>query len=121
MDPLILAGASVVPLLIKEVENPNMKNRRYAITALGNIGAKTAIPILETLVRKKSEEDYIRCDALSAIGMIDESEGARIAGDIKNENIFCISEIKNTQNHSQWLKSNTWKRTYFEALLGRHY
>jgi hypothetical protein len=41
MDPLILAGPSVVPYVEKELANEDMPNRRYAVAALGNLsGAK---------------------------------------------------------------------------------
>ena len=36
MDPLILTGRSVVPLVLKELPNKDMRPRRYAIGFLGN-------------------------------------------------------------------------------------
>ena len=36
MDPLILCGKKVIPLVMKEIEDTNMPNRRYAIAYLGN-------------------------------------------------------------------------------------
>lgn len=122
MDPLILAGPNVIPLLEKEVVNPDMPNRRYAIGALGNLGSKAALPTLEKLAGTKSEVDYIRCDSLTAIGMIDHQEGLRIANSVKGEGLQCLSEIADNldRDYAQWLKLNAPKRTYFEALLGKH-
>lgn len=120
MDPLILAGPSVIPLVEKEIANPDMMNRRYAIGALGNLGSKAALPVLEKLARAKSEVDYIRCDALAAIGMIDHQEGLRVANSVKGDELECLSEIAGDKDYVQWLKSNAQRRTYFQALLGRH-
>jgi hypothetical protein len=36
IDPLILAGNDVVPLVINELSNKEMRLRRYAIALLGN-------------------------------------------------------------------------------------
>lgn len=121
MDPLILAGPNVIPLLEKEVVNPDMQNRRYAIGALGNLGSKAALSTLEKLVATKSEAAYIRCDALTAIGMIDHNEGLRIAKSVYGERLQCLANIKDLEHeYAQWLELNAPKRTYFQALLGRH-
>lgn len=120
MDPLILAGKSVVPLLENEVTNPAMPQRRYAIGALGNLRSNSSLPVLKRLVYKKSEEDYIRCDALIAIGMIDHDEGRRVFNSVKADIPHCGAETADEHSYSQWLKSNTPKRTYLEALLGWH-
>jgi hypothetical protein len=71
MDPLILAGPEVIPLLERDLANPEMQNKRYAIGALGNLQSEAALPILKSLASAKFEIDYIRCDALTAIAMID--------------------------------------------------
>lgn len=120
MDPLILVGVSVIPLLEKEVTNPNMPNRRYAIGALGNLRSKSSLPILERLTRMKSEEDYIRCDALTAIGMIDYGEGMRVVDSVKTDGLTCLANIAHPQGYAYWLKSSAPRRTYLEAILGWH-
>jgi hypothetical protein len=122
MDPLIIAGSSVVPLLEKEVANPDMPNRRYAIGALGNLGSKSALSVLEKLAGTKSEDSYIRCDALVAIGMIDQQEGLRVANGVKGDGLECLSDIADNldRNYAQWLEMSAPRRTYFQALLGRH-
>lgn len=120
MDPLILAGPNVARLLEMEVSNPSMPHRRYAIGALGNLGSKETLPVLERLARANSEVDYIRCDALVAIGMIDHQEGLRIVNSVKGDGLQCVSEIAGDSEYAQWLKSNAPRRTYIQALLGRH-
>lgn len=121
MDPLILAGPKIIPLLQKEVVNPDMPNRRYAIGALGNLRSKATLSTLEKLVATKSEAAYIRCDALTAIGMIDPEEGLRIAKSVKGEGLECLAGIEDLdRDYTQWLKLNAPERTYFQALLGWH-
>lgn len=122
MDPLILAGPSVVPYVEKELANEDMPNRRYAVAALGNLGSKAALPVLEELARSTAEVDYIRCDALTAIAMIEQQEGLRVGNSVRREGPECLSEITDNlaRNYAQWLKSNALRRTYFQALMGRH-
>jgi hypothetical protein len=120
MDPLILVGPEVIPLLEKEVINPGMTNRRYAIGALGNLGSKASLPLLEKLASAKSEINYIRCDALAAMGMIDYQEGLRVTKSVKGDGLQCIAEIASDSDYAKWMKSNALRRTYFQALLGRH-
>jgi hypothetical protein len=43
MDPLILAGPEVIPLLERDLANPEMQNKRYAIGALGNLKSEAAL------------------------------------------------------------------------------
>lgn len=123
MDPLILAGPAAVSLLEKEVADPAMANRRYAIGALGNLGSRAAIPILEKLARSASEVDYIRCDAITAIAMIDRQQGLRVINSAGGKGPDCFSEIADGLygNYAQWLKSNAVRRTYFQAFLGWHH
>lgn len=122
MDPLILAGPDVVPLLARELPSPEMPNRRYAIGALGNIGSKAALPILEQLARSTSEVDYIRCDAVTAIAMIDHQQGLRVVNRLRENGPACLSEIAGglDRDYSEWLRRTAPRRTYFQALLGWH-
>jgi hypothetical protein len=47
MDPLLLAGRKVIPLLIEQIKHQNMPKRRYAILAVGHLGDSSSLPILE--------------------------------------------------------------------------
>jgi hypothetical protein len=117
MDPLILAGDGVVPLVLNEVKNKNMPRRRYAIGFLGNGSYKEALPDLEAILQDSAEEDYFRGDALQSIYMIDESRGKELAqnyqggqnylGEISRRIITGDSELKK-------------RRTYSDALVGKH-
>jgi hypothetical protein len=73
MDPLILAGSDVVPLVIEAVANREMKLRRYAIGFLGITRRREAIPVLTQILRDDSEIYYFRSDALEALHRIDQS------------------------------------------------
>jgi len=79
IDPLILAGRRVVPLLLKEVQRRDMPRRRHAIAALGNLGDWRAMPALETILHDHTEEDYFRADSLEAIALIDKDLGRHFA------------------------------------------
>jgi hypothetical protein len=122
MDPLILIGPTVIPLLERDLTNTEMPNRRYAIGALGNLQSDTALPILKTLAGSKSEIDYIRCDALTAIAMIDREESLRLANHIAQDEPRCLGEIADglKRDYDAWIESNAPRRTYLQALLGRH-
>ena len=85
MDPLILAGDRVVPLVIRGVADRNMPKRRYAIQFLGNGGFDEAVPVLRRILADKAEDDWMRADALQAIYMIQQSEGAGLAVDYREQ------------------------------------
>jgi len=70
MDPLILNGRRVVPLVISAVPNKDMRLRRYAIGFLGNGRYRSALPVLEEVLADESEIYYFRADALEAIYQI---------------------------------------------------
>jgi len=91
-------------------------------TALGNIESKLALPVLTKLVHTKSEPDYIRCDALAAIAMIDQQNGLRVASEVNGEGPECLSDAAEhlQRDYAGWVASNGLRRTYFQALLGRH-
>lgn len=81
-DPLRRAGKAVVPLVIAELPNRSMPQRRYAIGFLGDGGYREALPVLELIARDKTEQDHFRGDALLAIANIDLELARRIAGDL---------------------------------------
>ncbi len=79
IDPLILAGSDVVPLILKELPNKKMQRRRYAIGFLGIGRYSQALPSLETILRDESEIYYFRADALRAIHQISEARAKELA------------------------------------------
>lgn len=117
MDPLILAGDSVVPLVLKEVKNKSMPRRRYAIGFLGNGSYKEALPNLEGILQDPLEEDYFRGDALQSIYMIDESRGKGLAQKYEDHQNYLGEIARRVTAEDSKLKK---RRTYSDAVLGKH-
>jgi hypothetical protein len=116
MDPLILHADRVAPLVIREVERPDMPHRRYAIGFLGQTGVREALPLLHRILTNSQEQDYFRADALEAVYSIDPSEGRRLASDYTAATNFLgyvagkIADGSHVSDH----------RTYWQALTGHH-
>jgi len=117
MDPLILAGDGVVPLVLKEIKNKEMPRRRYAIGFLGNGSYKEALPELETVLHDSTEKDYFRGDALQSIYMIDESKGRKLAEEWKDEQDYLGEISRRVLTGDHQLKK---RRTHAEAVAGKH-
>ncbi|WP_261844793.1 hypothetical protein [Aliamphritea ceti] len=118
MDPLILAGDKVVPLVLKEVQSPDMKLRRYAIHFLGNGRYSEVLPVLESILANDSELDYFRADALASIFNIDRDLGLTLAGEYSTQPGFLgrqASEIT-TGTNKWWVQ-----RSFWEALRNVHH
>lgn len=79
MDPLILAGRCVVPLILERLPDQAMPKRRYAIGFLGNGRYPEALPALERIVRDSTELCIMRTDALEAIVAIDPATARLLA------------------------------------------
>lgn len=84
-SPLVKAGRRMVPSICDAVRHPNMRLRRYAISALGLIKDKYAIPTLEKILNNVEEVDYFRGDALEAIYQIDHELGTKLSDKFVNE------------------------------------
>lgn len=117
MDPLILAGDDVVPLVLQHVKDRGLPRRRYAICFLGNSGKREALPVLESLYADASELDYIRGDALQAIAMIDLEHGKRLAVHPREDDSY-VGLIARSIVAEDCERLE--KRSYWEALVGRH-
>lgn len=78
-DPLVKAGKKMVPAICAAIAHPDMRMRRYAMTALGEIGDKAALPALESILKDKKELGYMRGDALQAIHQLDKTLGMKYA------------------------------------------
>lgn len=115
MDPLILGGKKVVPLVISEVQRRDMPRRRYAIGFLGNGSHGEAVPILKKILEDETEKDYIRGDALIAIYQIDISLGKKEAGLYIARQDY-LGEIARQVTKGTVIA--TARRTYLQALLG---
>lgn len=84
MDPLILTGRGVVPLVLKELPNKDMRLRSYAIGFIGNGRYSEALPILEVILGSESEINYFRADALKAIFQISQGRAKELAPNFVN-------------------------------------
>ena len=87
-DPLIKRGKSMVPAICQAISHPDMKYRRYALSALGYIKDRKAIPCLERVLNNPEETYYFRGDALEAIYLIDQPLGRRYAERFKSDNSY---------------------------------
>jgi hypothetical protein len=116
MDPLILAGDAVVPLVLREVAHPNMPRRRYAIAFLGNGGYPQALPVLRKISEDGRETAIFRADALRAIACIDANEGRWRAATISREPGFLGDSARTVATRG----CDTPKRSYQQARAGSH-
>lgn len=71
IDPLVLAGSDVVPVVIEAIADGDMPRRRYAITFVGIARRRDAIPVLAKILNDETEIYYMRADALGALYRID--------------------------------------------------
>ena len=117
MDPLILAGDRVVPLVIREVKNPQMPRRRYAISFLGNGAYREALPVLQHILLNEGEVEYFRGDALLAIFRIDPSSGDRHANKFRNRKDYLGQVAKDIIQRDDFIY---YRRSYQNALIGKH-
>lgn len=78
-DPLITQGSGMVQDICAAIRHRDMKQRRYAIGALGYIGDQAALSTLESILGNEAELDYFRADALKAIYQINLNAGRREA------------------------------------------
>ena len=79
IDPLILAGSRVVPVVMAELPNKEMRLRRYGIGFLGNGRYLQALPALEAVLGDATEVHTLRADALSAIYRISPARAQQLA------------------------------------------
>ena len=117
MDPLILAGNAVVRVVIERVKDKKMPRRRYAIGFLGNGSYSQALPALQTILQDSSEIDYFRSDALHSIYQIDGALGLKYAQSYRNESNDLGRVSQDLLSQKRFVPS---RRTYLDALLGRH-
>lgn len=76
---LVRVGEPIVPSVCRAIADRNMKRRRYAISALGWIGDRRAIPSLQKVLSEATELQELRADALEAIYRISPRLAHRLA------------------------------------------
>lgn len=117
IDPLVLNGRRVVPLVIAELPNKNMRLRRYAIGFLGNGGYPEALPVLEHILADDSEVDYFRADALKSIYQIAPDRARGLAPKyVSGENLLG----RGAQDIVAGRSPIYWTRSYWQALFHVH-
>ncbi len=117
MDPLILNGRRVVPLVISAVTNKDMRLRRYAIGFLGNGRYRSALPVLEKVLADESEIYYFRADALEAIYQIAPERAQSLApGHVDGEDL--LGQVARTIVAGESPVYRT--RSYWQALWHVH-
>ncbi len=79
MRPLVKAGPRMTPAILEAISHKDMKQRRYAIGALGYLKDPRAMAPLVAILRDRSEEEYFRADALHAIYQLDQNRGTELA------------------------------------------
>ncbi len=116
MDPLILAGRNIVPLVIEKVKDKKMPRRMYAIGFLGNGRYDEALPVLESIL--PDETDIMRGSALVSIFQIDENLGRKYAQKFSSQD----NEIGDFSRKllGRKLPHLFERRSYYEALVGMH-
>jgi len=119
--PLIIAGKRVIPYLIEDIKNPEMKRRGYAIDALGLIGDREVIPFLEKILDDEAEIYYFRYDALYSIAMIDIEYAQKLAKKYVDKKIEMVSKLsKELLTDARRVKKGFYKPTFWDALFDRH-
>jgi HEAT repeat protein len=71
VDPLVLAGPRVRPVVLTALQNPEFRLRRYAIEYLGCARYEPATSTLQGLLSDELQQDYLRADALTALWLMD--------------------------------------------------
>jgi hypothetical protein len=118
MDPLIVAGDKVVPLVIEKISDKKMPKRLYAIGFLGNGSYKQAIPSLEKILEDHDELEDCRAEALVAIFRIEASLGRDKAKIYSNGDSYLSSRARDILDGKVSLDV---RRTYWEAAISEDF
>ena len=117
MDPLILAGAKVVPLVLERIQDPSMPKRIVAIWFLGNGGYKEAIPVIQRMLQNESEDIYSRAYSLIALYQLDRPNGLKQSKAFYTRSDFLGKIAMEVMRETEYV---TQRRSYLDALWGNH-
>ena len=117
LDPLILAGKRVVPLVIERIQDKTMPRRMLAIEFLGNGSYDEALPVLESILNDTFEQENMRATALIAIYQIEPQKGTRDALRYQGESGEFGKVSRDILAKKDYLD---YRRTFFDALVRRH-
>ena len=107
MTPLIKAGPKMVPVILDAISHKDMRLRRYAISALGNLNDARAVDPLTKIVQDKSEEEYFRSDALESIYKLDQERGTRLAKQVAGQGDMLKTTGEAILKKEPWLLAGT--------------
>ena len=82
VEILVNAGPEMVPSIVEAIRDRQMYARRIAISALGLLKQRDALPALMDILNDESEQDNVRADALEAIHGIDAGAGQDAASEL---------------------------------------
>jgi len=82
-EPIEKGGYEVGKYLTENIEDKNMKYRRYAIGGIGKIKYDKAVPILGKILNDKSEPEFIKNDVLESLKEINNYEANKILKQFK--------------------------------------
>ena len=118
MDPLILSGRRVVPLVMSALDRDELSRsrREEAVRFLGNGGYTEAIELLKEMFADSGEPESIRAEALRSIALIDRDLATEYARGYMRD----LSAIGNLARELDRGDTDLLKRrTYWDALLRR--
>lgn len=119
IDPLVLAGESVVPLVIDRIADRDMPRRSDAIRFLAEGAYREAIPALDRILHDDAEKGFMRCEALLAVSRIDPTLGINRAVRLKSrldDLGFCTKQVlagilpegRRTYPQARWASLTRW-------------
>lgn len=113
-DPLVLAGAGVLPLVHEAIKDKNFRLRRYAIGHLGCARYAAALPTHERILADVTERDYFRADALEAVWLISTERGHYLA-----QPLLSAGDVLGRAGRDLVTANHQFNcRTWFEAFTG---
>ncbi|WP_144993647.1 hypothetical protein [Polystyrenella longa] len=117
MDPLILCGEPVVPIVLSHIGDKELSRRFAAIQFLGNGRYSAALPILREILNDNEELSEYRAVALDSIFLIDKSSGKELAKEYAplDDELGLISKHIEARGQSYFTE-----RTYWQALTRYH-
>jgi hypothetical protein len=120
MDPLILAGKRVVPLVIQEARKKDMPKRGYAIAFLKNGGYKEALPFFMQILEDDCEDVLSRSNALKAMYVIDKKAAEAYIFKYQNRDDQ-IGKMARGLKDGNTKFTSTDSRSFWEAFWGIHH
>jgi hypothetical protein len=117
MDPLIVCGEKVAPLVTQKIKDRNMKRRLYAISFLGNEAYSPSSSMLQEILADPTEDAAYRAASLQALCEINYTDCTSHLQRYKDEKSSLGSRATRILSNGGTLSE---KRSYLQAVLGWH-